>query len=163
MKTSAFLMMCLQVANAHDHEDDHDHDHATHVYYDWYAHNAMPTARSDMTATTVGEGIYVLGGCASNQLYNYGDDYYYCGNFDGVTDVASLYLPESKAWRVLPAMPRKRYRHAAAAVNTDIYVFGGTDDSDNIVYQVDKFDTVTETWSTLSQTMTNAYRDLSAL
>ena len=60
-------------------------------------------------------------------------------------------------------MPRIRYRHGAAAVGTDIYVFGGTDDSDAIIYHVDKFDTITETWSTLSQLMVDAYRDPAAL
>ena len=58
---------------------------------------------------------------------------------------------------------RPRYRHAAAAVGTDIYVFGGTDDTDAIVYHVDKFDTVSETWSTLTQAMVNAYRDVAGL
>ena len=53
--------------------------------------------------------------------------------------------------------------NAAAAVGTDIYVFGGTDDTDGIVYHVDKFDTVSETWSTLTQTMVNAYRDVAGL
>ena len=135
-----------------------------------------------MTATTVGQGIYVFGGCASNQVYIGQADFaryaglpmnnadvqnfyanYYCGMFDGVSNSSDVYFPESHTWRTLPEMPRHRYRHAAAAVGTDIYVFGGTDDSDSIIYHVDKFDTVSETWSTLSQTMVHAYRDMSAL
>ena len=60
-------------AHAHNHDeddhDDHDEEHASHVYYDWYAHSEMSAPRSDMTATVVGEAIYVLGGCGQNQQY----------------------------------------------------------------------------------------------
>eukprot|EP00940_MAST-03C_sp_MAST-3C-sp2_P003153 g3153.t1 len=162
-------------------------DHADHAYHhaEFFTRETMPLARSDMTATVVGDGIYVIGGCAARQghvsrtLYanitgqtnmsaadvlNWYEGYY-CGTLQepGATTRTSVYFPGTNSWTVLADAPRARYRHAAAAVGTSIYVFGGTDDTETVISEVDVYDTVAGTWSTLASTMTNSYRDLAGL
>lgn len=40
--------------------------------HEWMSKTAMPVKRSDMTATTVGDGIYIIGGCTNDQEYSTG-------------------------------------------------------------------------------------------
>ena len=46
-------------------------DDATYSH-EWMSKAAMPVKRSDMTATTVGDGIYIIGGCTNDQEYSTG-------------------------------------------------------------------------------------------
>ncbi|CAJ1340223.1 unnamed protein product [Effrenium voratum] len=119
----------------------------------------MPSSRSDLTATTVGDGIYLIGGCANDQEWSVGADMYLCS---GLTKKVDKYLPASDSFEALTDAPRTRYRHTAAAVGSQIFVFGGCDISDAIVTEVDVLDTQTGQWSTLSTSMPNATSDLSS-
>ena len=51
------------------------------------------------------------------------------------------------AWTIEPDMQRGRAAHAAAAVGTDLYVFGGWATSSNPSSSAEKFDTITGVWS----------------
>lgn len=133
----------------------------------WNTKQSMPGNRSDMTATTVDDAIYLIGGCVSDQVWVVDPYYsgYACGGnaANSVTGSTLRYFPKTNTFdTALPAAPRPRYRHAAAAVNKKIYVFGGTGASGDIVNEVDVLDTVAGTWTTLPQQMPGATTDLSA-
>jgi len=148
-----------------------------HNIYDasWYTHLPMPSPRSDLTATTVSNAIYLIGGCGATQGYvssqflvstGIADGWpgYYCGSFkeSGAVNVTTRFFPSSHEHEELADAPRARYRHAAAEVGGKIYIFGGTDDTDVSLQEVDVFDTATLSWSTLAASMEHAYNDLSA-
>lgn len=145
-----------------------DHDHHDHIDVEWFARRNMNLARSDMTATLNDDAIYVIGGCAENQIYineTHAGQYpgYYCGFFEGVTNRAEKYEPETDTWTTLADAPRKRYRHAAVNFGDFIYIFGGVNDTDQDMPEVDIYDTRTDTWTTSDVPMTNPVRDLAAL
>eukprot|EP00440_Ansanella_granifera_P060655 gb/GFBE01065741.1/.p1 GENE.gb/GFBE01065741.1/~~gb/GFBE01065741.1/.p1 ORF type:complete len:372 (+),score=78.51 gb/GFBE01065741.1/:1-1116(+) len=125
----------------------------------WQPKNPMPSKRSDMTATTIGDAIYLVGGCAADQEWSTEANMYLCM---GLTKKTEKYSPLTDTYESLGDAPRSRYRHAAAAVGSSIYVFGGVDIADNIIAEVDVLDTTTGTWSTLDTNMPNATSDLSA-
>ena len=127
--------------------------------HEWLSRTTMPSKRSDMTATTVGDAIYLVGGCANDQEWVAGAGMYLCA---GLTKATEKYLPTTDAYDTLPEAPRSRYRHTAAAVGSRIFIFGGRDIADNIITEVDVLDTQTSTWSTLSNPMPNATSDLSS-
>jgi len=135
--------------------------------HNWIAQKALPSKRSDMTASTVGDVIYLVGGCVKDQSYNkdIGGGMYLCGggaanNIDAST---IRYYPKTNTFdTTLPNAPRPRYRHAAAVVDKKIYLFGGVDSKDVIVQEVDVLDTATGKWSTLAERMPGATTDLTA-
>jgi N-acetylneuraminic acid mutarotase len=47
-------------------------------------------------------------------------------------------------------MPEARYAHAACAIGSDIFVFGGSDELGGDQDSVFKYDTVANEWSTLA-------------
>lgn len=133
----------------------------------WHTKQSMPGKRSDMTATTVDDAIYLVGGCALDQMWVTDPPYseYRCGGgaANAISGSTMRYFPKTNTFdTTLPDAPRPRYRHAAAAVNKKIYLFGGTGASGNIVNEVDVLDTETGKWTALSQRMPNATTDLSA-
>jgi len=114
----------------------------------WFAANdQMPTPRSDLSATAVGNKIYIIGGCASA----YQGETAGCLN---VTDVIETFTPTPNTatpigtFATLATMLRPRFRHSAAAIGTKIYVLGGRDVNDNIIPNIDIYDTVADSWST---------------
>lgn len=50
-------------------------------------------SQSDLTANTVGDYIYVIGGCSTNQICPPGADYCYCQK---ITNVTEAYHPVSQ-------------------------------------------------------------------
>jgi hypothetical protein len=133
----------------------------------WHTKQSMPGKRSDMTATTVDDAIYLVGGCMLDQEWVTDPPYseYRCGAgaVNAVSGSTIRYFPKTNTFdTTLPDAPRPRYRHAAAAVNKKIYLFGGTGSSGSIVKEVDVLDTVKGKWTTLGQRMPNATTDLSA-
>jgi N-acetylneuraminic acid mutarotase len=111
----------------------------------WSAVAPMSTKRSDHTTTAIGTKLYVAGGCA-------GDQAQFC---PALASVFEAYDPATNTWSTLPPLPRDRYRHAAVAIGTKLYLLGGADLAqpsgdyyDNIVTQVDVFDTVANIWLT---------------
>lgn len=120
-----------------------------------------------MTATTLGDAIYLIGGCAGDQAWVQDPDWpeYKCGSGDptSIVNYTLEYLPlEDRFNSDLPGAPHSRYRHAAAALGTKIFLFGGTDGSGSIVSEVDVFDTIAKTWATLAAPMPAPTTDLSA-
>lgn len=134
--------------------------------HEWITKKAMPAKRSDLTATTVDDAIYLVGGCALDQAWDGSATWagYSCGGSatNGISASTYRYLPKSNTFETLANAPRPRYRHTAAAVNKKIYLFGGVDGPDNIISDVDVLDTVTGLWSTLAQKMPNPTTDLSS-
>ena len=105
----------------------------------------LPCARSDHTATAVGDVLYLFGGCDGAQ--DCGEVLCKCSS---ITSDAVAYSPATDSYKPLLPMPVARYRHIACAVGNVIYVFGGRElASDNILTTTDAFDTVRETWTTL--------------
>eukprot|EP00930_Biecheleria_cincta_P030386 TRINITY_DN2104_c0_g1_i1.p1 TRINITY_DN2104_c0_g1~~TRINITY_DN2104_c0_g1_i1.p1 ORF type:complete len:386 (+),score=61.92 TRINITY_DN2104_c0_g1_i1:96-1253(+) len=124
----------------------------------WRQKKAMPNKRSDLTATTVDDAIYLVGGCDSDQAWDSATTNYVC---TGVTKTTIKYLPLADSYEPLQDAPRSRYRHAAAAVGSKVYVLGGCGMDDSIISEVDVFDTRSGEWSVLGP-MPNATSDLSA-
>jgi N-acetylneuraminic acid mutarotase len=54
------------------------------------------------------------------------------------------------SWSVVAPMPEPRYYFAACVVGSDIYVFGGKSNTGRYQGSVFKYDTKTDTWSTLA-------------
>jgi len=135
--------------------------------HEWHSKKSMPAKRSDMSATTVDDAIYLVGGCALDQAWDGSTTWggYSCGGSatNGISASTYRYFPKTNTFdTTLPDAPRPRYRHAAAAVNKKIYLFGGVDGPDKIISEVDVLDTVTGLWTTRAQKMPNATTDLSA-
>eukprot|EP00931_Biecheleriopsis_adriatica_P082525 TRINITY_DN55971_c0_g1_i1.p1 TRINITY_DN55971_c0_g1~~TRINITY_DN55971_c0_g1_i1.p1 ORF type:complete len:391 (+),score=76.45 TRINITY_DN55971_c0_g1_i1:117-1289(+) len=125
----------------------------------WASKTPMPSKRSDLTATTVGDAIYLIGGCDSDQEWNAGAGMYLC---TGLSKKVEKYVPKSDSYETLNDAPRSRYRHTAAALGSKIYVLGGCGIDDSIITEVDVLDTLTGQWSTLDYPMPNATSDLSS-
>lgn len=83
----------------------------------WEAVRPMAVERSDHTATWLNGKLYVAGGCAADQVAS-------CA---ALTSVFEEFDPLRNEWRALPPLPRQRYRHAAAAVGSKLYLVGGVD------------------------------------
>lgn len=125
----------------------------------WRTKKNMPTKRSDLTATTLGDAIYLVGGCDSDQKWDHGAGMYLC---TGITKAVWKYLPQTDSYEALQDAPTARYRHAAAAVGNKVYIIGGCAFDDSIISAVDVLDTESGQWSTLTKQMPNATSDLSA-
>lgn len=129
----------------------------------WNTKASMPAKRSDMSATTVGNAIYIIGGCGLDQVWVADPKYpeYRCGGTAANSISASTYRynPASNTFETLEKAPRPRYRHAAAAVDNKVYLFGGTGSSGAIVPEVDVLDTQTGKWTTLAEKMPNPTTD----
>lgn len=117
---------------------------------EWVEMGSMPKALSDMSATVVGTStVIVVGGCDEAQLS--------CDWYPGCTYCPSLstrtyaYDAGDDRWRTLMDHPRERYRHAAAYANDKLYVGGGRDLADLVLAEVDVYDVLLNTWTTLAQ------------
>jgi hypothetical protein len=97
------------------------------------------------TANEVNGLIYIAGGCDGAQNCN---GYCACSSF---TSDMTIYFPANDSYVSVSPMPRPRYRHIACAVDTSIYYFGGRQrDTDEIITEVDVFNTLNRSWTTLS-------------
>eukprot|EP00750_Incisomonas_marina_P019069 INCI3208.1.p1 GENE.INCI3208.1~~INCI3208.1.p1 ORF type:complete len:345 (+),score=58.41 INCI3208.1:167-1201(+) len=115
----------------------------------WETLPDIPWPTSDMSVTAVGDVAYLVGGCAADQLWVEDWGLYACGGLNGgVTDESYAYNLTSGSSTTIASAPRRRYRHSAVAVGDEIYVLGGTDDSDGPIPEVDVYDTRTGLWRT---------------
>ena len=76
----------------------------------WSEGATMPTARSEITATNIGDDIYVIGG------------------FDGsgdVLDVVEVYNIKNNSWKSTAPLPEPLHHTAATSYEGKIYVIGG--------------------------------------
>ncbi|KAG2387885.1 hypothetical protein C9374_000735 [Naegleria lovaniensis] len=109
----------------------------------WERKANMITKRSDLSAQTIGNLIYLTGGCVSSQ--SIAKD----SSCPSITNTMEIYNPTTKTFSSGPVMPRARYRHTTVAVaQRYMFVIGGRDLQDNIIQPVDIFDTVTSKWTT---------------
>lgn len=96
----------------------------------------LPTPISDQSANLVGNQVYIAGGCndTHGNVYNVSTGIFTArsiGNNFWMFDV------ETQNITILPDLPTPRYRHAATAVNGQIWIMGGRDVVDNIITTVD--------------------------
>jgi len=120
--------------------------HASAGLDSWNQVATMPFARSDLTADTVNGMIYLTGGCNAMQLCNFTDDSCSCLS---ITNNTLMFDPSTYTFTPLPDMPIPRYRHISCVWRDSIYYIGGrTLPADDIIYQVDMFNTTTLTWHT---------------
>jgi len=100
----------------------------------------LPKAMSDMSGVVGPDGlIYIAGGCDSVFGSQYNEE---TGTFNCNSVSSSFYSfdPETEEFNILPAMPEVRYRHAAVAVNNQIWVVGGRDENDELVGIINVYD-----------------------
>ena len=76
----------------------------------WSKGAGMPTARSEITATNIGDDIYVIGGFDKS-----GD----------TLDVVEVYNVNNNSWKSIALMPQGVHHTAAASYNGKVYVVGG--------------------------------------
>ena len=97
---------------------------------------ALPTNISDHTATLINNQVYIAGGCNDTEGNVYNAT---VGSFSCLSVGQNFWLfdVETQAITILPDLPSPRYRHAAAAMNGQIWIMGGRDVVDNIITTVD--------------------------
>jgi hypothetical protein len=94
----------------------------------------------------IGNTIYIAGGCDGAQKCDLNAGFCGCTSW---TSNFVAYNTLTDTYKTLPPMPAPRYRHLACPLLSAIYVFGGRVlGSDVPIESVDKFDTVTSTWTT---------------
>jgi N-acetylneuraminic acid mutarotase len=99
----------------------------------------LPQARQHVSGTVVSSTFYVIGGREFD-----------IHSFHNTTFALDLNNPTE--WREMAQMPTARGSLACAALGTVIYCFGGEGDASNayeIFGQVEAYDTMTDTWSSL--------------
>lgn len=106
----------------------------------------LPKPMSDMSGVVGPDGlIYIAGGCDSTFGSQYSEE---TGTFTCSSVSNSFYSfdPETGEFNVLPSMPEARYRHAAVAVNNQIWVVGGRDVDDGLVGNINVYDLEDMRW-----------------
>lgn len=108
----------------------------------WDPKASMLFPRSDFVTATIGQKVYVMGGCTGDQNN--------ASNCPNITNVLTCYDFVNNNWAALNPAPRARYRYMAAVVGNKIYYIGGrTLDNDAVIAEVDVYDAVSGGWSTL--------------
>lgn len=111
----------------------------------WSDVPSLPTSLSDMSATTIGGKIYIIGGCNADQVRApWDNNMFYCAT---ISDSCVVFDPSEEEYTACAPAPRQRYRHAAVAINGLVWVVGGRDDQDAIVTHIDVYDPATNSWS----------------
>lgn len=123
----------------------------------------MTVARSDMTATLINDNsILIVGGCLGPQSYDPEGGYFYCASGTAKTELFTPESPTKATVTVLDDAPRVRQRHTAEYVDGKVWLFGGRDDNDEIVKEIDYFDVSTMTWGTVVTPWDDATSDLAS-
>ena len=76
----------------------------------WSIGKSMPTPRTEVTATLVGDNIYVIGGLDKSGK---------------VLDTAEVYNIKNNSWNTVTPLPQPLHHTAATTFNGSIYVIGG--------------------------------------
>ena len=100
----------------------------------WTSGTAMPTARWSGATGAIGKLIYVVGGATGT----------------AVTGVNEIYNPKTKKWTSGAAMPTPRFAVASAVVGDILYAIGGSDNGSDALTVVEAYNSVTDSWSTLT-------------
>ena len=96
------------------------------------AETKLPKPLSDVSASVGPDGlIYIAGGCDSSfgSQYNTEDENFRCNS---VSSSFYAFDPKTEQFTILEDMPDPRYRHAAVAINNQIWLVGGRDASDRV-------------------------------
>eukprot|EP00640_Fibrocapsa_japonica_P000372 CAMPEP_0113939490 /NCGR_PEP_ID=MMETSP1339-20121228/5799_1 /TAXON_ID=94617 /ORGANISM="Fibrocapsa japonica" /LENGTH=374 /DNA_ID=CAMNT_0000943001 /DNA_START=44 /DNA_END=1165 /DNA_ORIENTATION=- /assembly_acc=CAM_ASM_000762 len=135
-----------------------DHDVTVNIHWGNIDLPDLPNVLSDNTCTTVGDKIYLIGGCNGEQVSD-GQGGYYC---DSITDaVIEFRISNMGSTTLSSTAPQKRYRHAAVLWENEIYLFGGRDENDVIITAIDKFNPSTGSFEEFA-TWPGATSDLAA-
>jgi hypothetical protein len=103
----------------------------------WSAVAPLPSARCHHATVAVGSAVYVLGGFAVDAR-------------GGTVLASALKFDRTHGiWSVVEPMPEPKKLHAACAIGSDIYVFGGHFEPEGRQTSVFKYNTETDTWGTL--------------
>ena len=100
------------------------------------AETKLPKPLSDVSASVGQDGlIYIAGGCDSSFGSQYSDEE---GTFlcNSVSSSFYSFNPETQQFTTLKDMPAARYRHAAVAINNQIWLVGGRDADDRVQGEV---------------------------
>jgi N-acetylneuraminic acid mutarotase len=104
----------------------------------WSSTFYLPEPRSEHAAVAVGSAMYVFGGILRADSARH-------------AKVSVLKLDSIQGiWSVVAPMPEPRYSFPACVVGSDIYVFGGRDNTNRGQGSVFKYDTENDEWSTLA-------------
>ncbi|KAL0489030.1 hypothetical protein AKO1_009078 [Acrasis kona] len=106
----------------------------------WTTKAPMIFKRSDMLAVTINGRLYVAGGCTRDQSTTGGN----CA----ATNTLEYYTPSSNTWTQGASMTVPRFRHVAINQGNNMWVIGGRDASDNLIYSSEYYNTQTNTWTT---------------
>ena len=109
----------------------------------WDELPSMCHARDSFACISYGQKIFVFGGSALNS--------------------AEFYDVETNRWSLLPSMKMSRAACGCARIKDNIYVVGGIDDKDEPLDNVEIFNTVTNSWSTLKRRMKSGRGGCTAL
>jgi len=123
----------------------------------WSHHSGLlPRAISDMSSTytlapndegDIGMAIYLLGGCVADYVTKKDSSAeYFCPE---VSDATLAFDPKGNLFEERHRMPRSRYRHGVVAVEGKIWVFGGRDENDRVINEVDVYDPSWDRWITV--------------
>ena len=112
--------------------------------YPWTDKLADPIPRQYAASAVLDGKVYVMGGQRTDS-----------GTSDPVTNLVEVYDPASNTWSAAPPMPTARMGLVAAVMNGRIYAIGGSTDGLGTVAlgTVERFDPVTQLWSTLTSPM----------
>lgn len=100
------------------------------------AETKLPKPLSDVSASVGQDGlIYIAGGCDSafGSQYSDEEEKFLCNS---VSSSFYAFDPETEQFTTLPDMPAPRYRHAAVAINNQIWLVGGRDVDDQVQGEV---------------------------
>jgi len=121
-----------------------------------YLQLKMPIPLSDMSITNLDDGTPVItGGCDSplgNEFKEGG--YFECSSLSNKVYAFTPTVPNTsfQAWTgefsTLKDMPRVRARHASALVNGQLCLFGGRNETDTLIAEVDCYDPSLDEWNT---------------
>lgn len=106
---------------------------ATYDQLSWRETNPMITARSHLSAVAVGGSIYAIGGLARGAAS---------------TSVFDRYDTGADTWSSLPALPAAADHTMAAALDSSIFVFGGSFAQPST--RAWRFDLATNRWSSIA-------------
>lgn len=135
------LLLAKTIVQAHE---------SSYEHILWDVHpEPMPFAVSDLSATYVKATnlIYLMGGCdnADGNIRAPWDEFlFFCPS---VTDRVTIFDVNTGTFEAGPPAPSPRYRHAAVHDGFGrIWLIGGRDADDNLVTDIDIFDTSLGEW-----------------
>lgn len=103
----------------------------------WSSGKNLVYGTSDLTSTHENGKIYLAGGCVAQTGHAF---FAVMGVFmcDSIANIFYAYdIAKNEYDRSLPNLPRRRYRHAAAASNGHLFILGGRTVTDELIREID--------------------------